>query len=66
MTLQPTKCKLGAKECLVLKGTRALEICLDCRMVERGTSLMDGTVLKTPLHYVTSPKAHIISIGRGR
>lgn len=57
--MQVTKCKLGAKECLVLKGTRALEICLTCKMVERGTSLLDGEVLKTPLHYVAGPKASV-------
>ena len=64
--MNPTKCKLGARDCLVLKGTRALEICLSCKMVERGTSLADGTVLKTPLHYVASPSASVISIGRGK
>lgn len=64
--MSPKTCKLGARDCLVLQGTRALEICLSCKMVERGKSLEDGVVLKTPLHYVSSPKANVINIGRGR
>lgn len=57
-------CRFGAKDCMVLQGTRALEICLDCKMLQRGQSLESGEDLYTPLHYVAKPQAKVIQMRR--
>lgn len=57
-------CKLGAKDCMVLHGTRALEICIKCKMVSQGTSLETDSELKLPSMYVCQPRATVTPIRR--
>lgn len=62
--MNPTKCKLGAPDCMVLQGTRALEICLKCKMISQGTSLNTDMELKIPSMYVAKPRAVVHHIRR--
>lgn len=58
------KCKLGAKDCMVLCGTRALEICPNCKMVSKGVSTTTDEELKVPSMYVAKPRATVTPIRR--
>ena len=57
-------CKFGLKECMVLQGTRALEICTKCAPVEKGKSLETGKDLQVPSNYVAKPKANVVQLQR--
>jgi len=57
-------CKFGATDCMVLQGTRSSEICANCKMVSRGTSILTDEELRVPSMYVAKPRAKVTKLRR--
>lgn len=57
-------CKFGSKDCMVLHGTRALEICANCAWVSKGISTTTGDELRVPSNFIAKPLAKITTLRR--
>lgn len=57
-------CKFGDKECMVLQGTRALEICSKCKMISKGVSTLTDEELRVPSMFVAKPRAVVTPLRR--
>lgn len=64
--MSPKTCKFGVKDCAILSGYRALELCLSCNTVSHGKSLESGKELMTPSNFLATLKPQVAILRRAR